>query len=53
MNIEALRMTVANTGYEVLICGMLSAFFAQLIKFILFTFQSKKINFQSKLKNAL
>lgn len=46
MNIEALRMTVANTGYEVLICGMLSAFFAQLIKFILFTFQSKKINFK-------
>lgn len=46
MNIEALRMTVANTGYEVLICGMLSAFFAQLIKFILFTFQTRKINFK-------
>ena len=46
MNIEAIRMTVANTGYEVLLCGLLSAFFAQLIKFILFTFQSRKINFK-------
>jgi acid phosphatase family membrane protein YuiD len=46
MNIEAIRMTVANTGYEVLICGMLSAFFAQLIKFVLFTFQTRRINFK-------
>lgn len=46
MNIEAIRMTVANTGYEVILCGMLSAFFAQLIKFILFTFQARKINFK-------
>ena len=46
MNIEALRMTIANTGYEVLLCGMLSAFFAQLIKFILFTCQTRRINFK-------
>ncbi len=46
MNIEAIRMTVANTWYEVLICGMLSAFFAQLIKFVLFTFQTRRINFK-------
>ena len=46
MNLEAIKMTVANTGYEVILCGLLSAFFAQLIKFVLFTFQSRRINFK-------
>ncbi len=46
MNIEAIRMTVANTGYEIILCAMASACVAQIIKFFLFTFQSRKINFK-------
>ena len=38
--------TVANTGYEIMLCGVLSAFFTQLIKFIIFTAKSRKINFK-------
>ena len=37
---------IANTGYEALACGILAAFFAQVIKFCLFTIHNKKINFK-------
>ena len=37
---------IANTGYEALASGLSAAFFAQLIKFIIFTFRAKKINFK-------
>ncbi len=46
MNLDAIRMTVANTGYEVILCALASACFAQLIKFILFTAQTRRINFK-------
>ena len=35
-----------NTGYEALTAGVLSAFFAQLLKFFIFTVKSRKINFK-------
>ena len=35
-----------NTGYEALTAGVLSAFFAQLLKFFIFTIKSRKINFK-------
>ena len=37
---------IANTGYEALSAGILAAFIAQIIKFIIFTIKSKKINFK-------
>lgn len=37
---------IANTGYEVISAGMLSAFFAQVLKFIIFTIQTRRINFK-------
>lgn len=46
MCLDIIRNTIANNGYEVISCGILSAFFAQVIKFILFTVQSKKVNFK-------
>lgn len=46
MYLEAARATIANNGYEVITCGVLSAFFAQVIKFILFTVKSRRINFK-------
>lgn len=46
MEIEVFKQTIANTGYEVIICGLASAFLAQVIKFILFTIRSKHINFK-------
>ena len=39
-------MEIVNTGYEAIICGISSAFFAQLIKFILFTLINRKIDFK-------
>jgi len=39
-------ITIANRGYEVLAAGLLSAFFAQVIKFAIFTIQSRRINFK-------
>lgn len=39
-------ITIVNNGYEVLAAGLFSAFTAQVIKFIIFTIQSKKINFK-------
>ena len=46
MDIEALKLTIGNNGYEVILCGIISAFFAQVIKFILFTIKNKRINFK-------
>jgi len=46
MNIEFIRNLVAGNGYEVILSGVSSAFFAQVIKFILFTVRSQKINFK-------
>ncbi len=37
---------IKNTGYEVISAGILSAFFAQVVKFIIFTIRSKRINFK-------
>lgn len=37
---------IINTGYETLAAGILGAFFAQLIKFFIFTIKSRKINFK-------
>ncbi len=39
-------MEIVNTGYEAIICGVSSAFFAQVIKFILFTLINRKIDFR-------
>lgn len=46
MLLNLFRSTIANNGYEVIICGVASAFCAQVIKFILFTIKSKKVNFK-------
>lgn len=46
MYLEMLRQTIANNGYEVISCGIASAFFAQVIKFILFTLKTRRINFK-------
>lgn len=35
-----------NTGYEALLAGVMGAFTAQVIKFLIFTIKSKKINFK-------
>ena len=37
---------IANTGYEALTSGIISAFLAQVIKFAIFTIKSKKVNFK-------
>lgn len=39
-------MQILNNGYEALLCGLTSAFFAQVIKFILFTLINRKIDFR-------
>lgn len=46
MWLDLFRSTIANNGYEVIICGVASAFCAQVIKFILFTLKNKKVNFK-------
>lgn len=38
--------SILNTGYEALAAGMLAAFIAQLIKFIIFTIKTRKVNFK-------
>ena len=38
--------SIANTGYEALSAGILAAFFAQVIKFFIFTIKAKKVNFK-------
>ena len=35
-----------NNGYEALSSGIMAAFFAQVLKFIIFTLKSKRINFK-------
>lgn len=39
-------LDILNTGYEVLSCGIMAAFLAQVIKFFLFTLKNKKVNFK-------
>lgn len=46
MDLEIFKQTIANNGYEVILCGLASAFCAQVIKFILFTAKSRRINFK-------
>jgi hypothetical protein len=46
MDLSIIKAVVANKGYEVILCGVLSAFFAQVIKFVLFTLQTRRINFK-------
>lgn len=38
--------SILNTGYEALSAGILAAFFAQVIKFFIFTIKTKKVNFK-------
>lgn len=44
--LETFRQIVANNGYEALSCGMLAALTGQIIKFIIFTIRTKKVNFK-------
>lgn len=37
---------ILNTGYEAMFAGLFAAFFAQVIKFIIFTLRARKINFK-------
>jgi acid phosphatase family membrane protein YuiD len=46
MFLETFKQVIANNGYEVLACGLLAALTGQIIKFILFTAKTKKINFK-------
>lgn len=46
MLLDVVRTAIANNGYEVITCAVASAFFAQVIKFLLFTIKNKKINFK-------
>ena len=46
MFLDVAKSAIANNGYEVIICGVASAFFAQLIKFVLFTIKNRKVNFK-------
>ncbi len=39
-------ISIVNRGYEVLATGLFSAFFAQVIKFCIFTIKTKKMNFK-------
>lgn len=43
--IEFLKM-IRGTGYEVILMGVSAAFFAQVLKFIIFTIKARKINFK-------
>lgn len=46
MNFEIIRNFIAGNGYEVIFCGITSAFFAQVVKFVLFTLKNRKVNFK-------
>lgn len=46
MFLDMFRAIVANNGYEVITCAVASAFFAQVVKFILFTIKNRKMNFK-------
>ncbi len=37
---------ILNSGYEAILCGITAAFFAQVIKFFVFTLRTRKINFK-------
>lgn len=37
---------IVGTGYEAIISGIAAAFFAQVLKFIIFTIRTKKVNFK-------
>lgn len=37
---------IINNGYEVIACGLAAAFFAQVIKFFVFTIRTRRINFK-------
>ena len=41
-----MTINIANTGYEALLAGVLAAFFAQVIKFFIFTIKTKKVSFK-------
>ena len=41
-----MTISILNTGYEALSTGILAAFFAQVIKFFIFTIKSRKVNFK-------
>lgn len=41
-----MNIDIINTGYEAIAAGVLGAFFAQVIKFFIFTIKSRKINFK-------
>ena len=41
-----MTISILNTGYEALSAGVLAAFFAQVIKFFIFTIKSRKVNFK-------
>ena len=45
--------SISNTGYEVISSGVLSAFLAQVLKFIIFTIKSRKINLKSLQQQAV
>ncbi len=45
MFLDMFRAIVANNGYEVITCAVASAFFAQVVKFILFTIKKQKGEF--------
>ena len=44
--IELIKHTISGNGYEIISCSILSAMFAQLLKFIGFTIKNRKINFK-------
>lgn len=46
MFLDTFRHIIENNGYEVLTSGILAAFTAQIIKFIVFTVKSRRINFK-------
>lgn len=39
-------ITIFNTGYEVISSGIIAAFLAQVLKFFIFTFKTRKVNFK-------
>ncbi len=41
-----MTISILNTGYETLLAGLFAAFFAQVIKFFIFTIKSRKVNFK-------
>lgn len=46
MYLESFKHLIANNGYEAITCGLLAALTGQIIKFVLFTIKTGKINFK-------